>query len=82
MSIEAAKGVLEKLKTDEEFKAKVLEAEISDRIGIVKDAGFDCTFEELQEVASQLSEDDLEAVAGGANLTDDFSTEGCIMRNW
>ncbi|MDR1977879.1 MAG: Nif11-like leader peptide family RiPP precursor [Synergistaceae bacterium] len=73
MSIEAAKGFLVKLTEDKEFAEK-LNATQSDegRLKMAKDFGFDFTNEELKLcVAStgELSDDDLEKVAGGEMMT-------------
>lgn len=66
MSIEVAKEVIEKLKTDEAFRTKVMAVEdLEERMKLIHDEGFDCTLEEVKEAAGNLSDDDLESVAGG-----------------
>ncbi|WP_028307983.1 Nif11-like leader peptide family natural product precursor [Desulfitibacter alkalitolerans] len=79
MSVESAKKFLEKMKTDEDFNQKVkgcVDAE--ERMAFVKEAGFDFTMEEIKEVSENLSDDDLDAVAGGMCLTD-WCSRGAIL---
>lgn len=69
MSVQNAKDFLKKYSNDGDFKSK-LEAAASDddRKKMVKAAGFDFTQAELKEVmgaSAELSDDDLEKVAGG-----------------
>ena len=72
MSIESAKEFLKKLAKDEVFR-KSLENASSDeeRKKIVKDTGFYFTKDDLEELAAQvsgeLSDGELEQVAGGSN---------------
>ena len=71
MSIESAKAFIEKMKTDEDFNQKVKGCkDAEERMAFVKEAGFDFTSEELKEVSENLSDDDLDGVAGGICLTD------------
>ncbi len=66
MSIESAKAFLERMKTDGEFAESV--AKCSDgkaRMAFVKNAGFDFTAEEINQVSSSLSDSELDQVAGG-----------------
>lgn len=68
MSIESAQAFLERLKTDENFAKEVTACTDSEaRVALVKAAGFDFTMEEVNEVASELSEEELAGVAGGAS---------------
>ena len=66
MSIESAKAFLERVKNDEDFR-KELEAQASaeERIKFVKAQGFDFTKEEIDSQKEELSDEELEAVAGG-----------------
>ena len=70
MSLQSAKAFLKKVGEDEEFKKLLEKAENdNERQKIVKDAGFDFTKEELKEAISgsgELSDEDLEKVAGGS----------------
>jgi len=72
MSVESAKNFLKKLTSDEEFKKSIENAASDeDRQKVVKDAGFEFTKAEIKEVVgsnSELSDADLEKVAGGSAL--------------
>ena len=68
MSIESAKDFYEKVQKDDALRTKLEGATKEDRPQIIKDAGFDFTKAEMQEVASgnaELSADDLANVTGG-----------------
>lgn len=66
MNLEVAKVVIEKLKADDSFRSKVMAAEdLEGRMKLIHDEGFDCNLEEIKEVVKNLSDDDLESVAGG-----------------
>ncbi len=68
MSIESAKAFMEKVATDEDFRKEVGEiATAEERMAFVTAAGFDFTKEELENVQEkmQLTEDELESLAGG-----------------
>ena len=72
MSIESAKAFLERLKSDEDFSKTVGEiATAEERMEYVKTAGFGFTKEELDEVRSELSKEDLQAVSGGWDIHKD-----------
>ncbi len=67
MSIESAKAFLERIKTDEDFRKSVGEiATLEERMEFSKGAGFDFTKEEITTLKDELSEGDLDAVAGGS----------------
>jgi len=66
MSAESVKLFVEKIKTDEEFAKKLKGFEdASARKAFVKEAGFDFTDEEVKQIQGELSDEDLDAVAGG-----------------
>ncbi|MEO5358277.1 MAG: Nif11-like leader peptide family natural product precursor [Nitrospirae bacterium YQR-1] len=75
MSVESAKEFIEKLSSDMVFRNKVEAVkDKSARAKMVKDAGFDFTMAELKQVvpdtyhssfSGELSENDLEKIAGG-----------------
>ena len=68
MSIESAKAFLERMKNDEEFRDSVGESDTAEeRQEYVKKAGFGFTMEEIATVKDELSDDDLEQVAGGGS---------------
>ena len=65
MSIESAKAFIEKMKTDEEFAKKVKECKDgAARMAFAKGSGFEFTVEEIK-LEGELSDEDLDAVAGG-----------------
>jgi len=69
MSIESAKKFMVRIKTDEEFALKISECKAKEaRMEAVKAAGFDFTPEELADVNSELSDDELDQVAGGRTI--------------
>jgi predicted ribosomally synthesized peptide with nif11-like leader len=66
MSLEAAKALIEKMKTDEAFAKKVMSVEdVTERVALINAEGFDCTAEEIKAVQSELSDDELDDIAGG-----------------
>lgn len=67
MSIESAKKFLERLNTDEDFAKKVTAFKDADaRMKFVKSEGFDFTAEEISSLKRELSDEELDSVAGGA----------------
>lgn len=71
MSIESAKAYVEKFKADGEFAKKVMACkDKEERKAFVKEAGFDFTAEEIKQVGTELSDSELDAVAGGGCLVD------------
>lgn len=71
MSVESAKVFMEKMKTDQDFAKKVMECKDAEaRKALVKAEGFDFSAEELKEVGAELSDSELDAVAGGSCLVD------------
>ena len=68
MSIESAKAFLERLKNDEDFRKSVGERATSkERMEYVKKAGFDFTMEEIATLKEELSDIELDGVAGGSS---------------
>jgi predicted ribosomally synthesized peptide with nif11-like leader len=66
MSIESAKAFLERVENDEDFKNSVGEITTTEeRMEFVKKAGFDFTKEEIEKHTSELSDEELDNVAGG-----------------
>ena len=66
MSLEQAKACIEKLKTDEAFRASVLATEgVAARVRLVNREGFACGAEELKAASTELSDEDLNGVSGG-----------------
>ena len=75
MSSEAAAAFAERLKNDESFANSLAEAATpQDRLEIARAAGFDLSPDDVEAVKSalgisELSDDDLEKVAGGIGTT-------------
>ena len=68
MSIESARVFLERVRDDEDFRKSVGEiATAEERMEFVNGAGFEFSRQELDDVASELNMEDLDAVAGGGN---------------
>ncbi len=66
MSTESAKAFLDRIQTDDAFRAKVEAAKDKDaRIAVVKAAGFDFELAELHATRAELSDEMLEKVVGG-----------------
>ena len=66
MSIESAKAFLERVENDENFRNSVGEITTTEqRMKFVKGAGFDFTKEEINSIKAELSDEDLDKVAGG-----------------
>ncbi|MBW4054614.1 MAG: Nif11-like leader peptide family natural product precursor [Proteobacteria bacterium] len=66
MSIESAQAFIERMKTDEEFAKRVIECTDTEaRNALVNAEGFDFTPDQVKEASGELSEEELEAVAGG-----------------
>jgi predicted ribosomally synthesized peptide with nif11-like leader len=69
MSLEDAKRLIERLNTDEEFREKILAApEVAERLDLVAAEGYDVTEEEMASASAELSDAELDAVAGGIML--------------
>lgn len=66
MSIESAKAFIERMNTDEEFAKKVTACkDAAARMAYIKDEGFDFTVAEITTVKGELSDEELDLVAGG-----------------
>ena len=69
MSEEQLKSFLEKAKGDSSLQEKLKGVTDADSvIAIAKDAGFMFTVDDFNKAQSELSEDELEGVAGGVNF--------------
>jgi predicted ribosomally synthesized peptide with nif11-like leader len=75
MSAEGVTALYERVSSDEEFRAQLEAAETpDDKRRIVTDAGYDVSIDDLPTVKrlagiSELSDEDLEKVAGGSDVT-------------
>ena len=71
MSEEAAHALVERVNTDEDFRNALMAADGAEtRLRMAQDAGFDITADDLADMRRQagfdeLSEDDLQRIAGG-----------------
>ena len=76
MSAENVKAFIEKLNSDETFRSQIATAGSQEaRLQMAKEAGFELSTEELSSIIDQfvdeeLSEDELDAVAGGGENHD------------
>ncbi len=77
MSIENAKAFVERMKTDENFRKKVGEkSSPDDRMKFAKESGYDFSKDELEQVKSELSEDELEKIGAGTGTRDETDFTG------
>ena len=68
MSEEQLKAFLEKLKADTSLQEKLKAAADNDGVAaIAKDAGFSISADDLKNAQSEISDEELEGVAGGRN---------------
>ena len=75
MSEEQLKAFLEKVKGDTSLQEKLKEAADSDAVvAIAKEAGLMISADDLAKAKSELSDEELEAVAGGGGDTDGSPT--------
>ena len=78
MSDEQLKAFLEKVKADTSLQDKLKAAADSDAVlAIAKDAGFSISADDLKNAQSEVSEEELENVAGGTVMTFYCFTFGC-----
>ena len=73
MSEEQLKAFLEKVKADASLKEKLKAAADSNAVlAIVKEAGFSISADDLKNAQSELSDEELEGVAGGVQLWGEY----------
>ena len=66
MSIVSAKAFLERVENDEDFRKELVDrTSAEERMKFAKAQGFDFTKEEIDSLKDELSDEDLDAVAGG-----------------
>jgi len=66
MSVDQARAFIEKMKSDEAFCDRIMAIEAVDaRLAAARDAGFEFTETEINEVNSELSDDELDGCLGG-----------------
>ena len=79
MSEEQLKAFIEKVQADPSLQEQ-LKAEGADPIAIAKAAGFTIKQQDLYRQASELSDEELEAVAGGMQISDPLPV--AILITW
>lgn len=63
MSKSAAQAFVDKMKTDEEFKKKIMAVEdVDQRMKLINSEGFDCTAAEINELSRELSSEEIEGL--------------------
>ena len=66
MSLDSAKALIERMKSDKAFAKRVLAVEdVAGRFALFQSEGFLCTDEEIKAVSEELTESQLDTVAGG-----------------
>ena len=66
MSLDQARAYIEKMKSDETFRYRVMAIEdVAERFKLIKSEGFDCSEAEIKEVTGELSDKDLDKAVGG-----------------
>ncbi len=77
MSIEDARACVERMKSDMEFRAKVLAAtEAAARTRAINAEGYACTAEEVDTLSAELTEADTDRVSGGMGVNRIIVTNG------
>ncbi len=76
MSEEQLKAFIAKVQADASLQEQ-LNAEGADAVAIAKAAGFSITSEDLKEHRQDLSDEDLEGVAGGTLIVETGYLRGC-----
>ena len=85
MSQEAAQAFVERVNDDETLRDQLIAAGDNDsRLRMAQEAGFDVTADDLAELRAQvgvdeLSEEDLQKVAGGASTTEVATAVGTAV---
>ena len=70
MSVDQAKAFLEKMKTDEPFRARVMaEEDVAARMALIAAEGFDCSAEEIGAL-QELGEAELSGAVGRGGVED------------
>ena len=78
MSEEQVKAFLEKVKADTSLQEKLKAAADANAVAaIAKEAGFSISADDLTNAQSELSDVDLEGVAGGASVVGCWGSTGC-----
>ena len=81
MSEEQLKAFLEKVKGDNNLQEKLRAADADSILAMAKEAGFSICADDLKNVQTELSDDEIEAVAGGCAGSYDNGCGGCTFTN-
>jgi predicted ribosomally synthesized peptide with nif11-like leader len=66
MSVEQAEVFIEKMKSDDELKRRVLSIDdVGERIAYITSLGYSCTEAEIRQVQGLLTDEELSGAAGG-----------------
>lgn len=66
MSVEQARAFIEKVKNDEQLQNRLVEAQDTEsKLEITKKEGYEFSVDDYKEAAEELSDADLEQLAGG-----------------
>ena len=80
MSVEQAKACVERMNSDEDFRARVVAAgDPAARLKLISAEGFQCTAEEIESL-QELAELDLDAVVAGGFFACGQATPGMSPR--
>ncbi len=72
MSEKQARACVEKMKTDDAFRTKLLAiTSPATRMQLINAAGFDCSWNEIAAASAELSDTELDSVAGGTKTMKD-----------
>ena len=84
MSEEQLKAFLEKVKSDTNLQEKMKAADDAEAVAeIAKEAGFSISVDDITQAQFELSDQELEGVAGGVDFLGDSSVGGgCKTGNW
>jgi predicted ribosomally synthesized peptide with nif11-like leader len=84
MSKRSAMAFIEKFKSDETFRHKIMAAkDDSERIRLINAAGFNCTAEEIDSLEQNLRDKGMDKICGGnAQLGEGFFTLGGAIKNF
>ena len=83
MSEEQLKAFLEKLKADTSLQEKLkAAADTNAVVAIAKEAGFSISADDLKKAQSELSDEELEGMAGGEVLTECFQNTFPCAAYW
>jgi predicted ribosomally synthesized peptide with nif11-like leader len=67
MSIQSAKAFMKRMKNDQEFAKKITDVKnAADRMTVAKEAGYDFSSQEIENLKQALTDDELEEVVGGS----------------